>query len=544
MPITSYVLQGFALYLLTSLFRAVIKRVGRKGYFAVLPNLEGGSFLLGHLPRMVADDGFAWHESITREHGGVVKIGSLLGDDTLVVSDPKALYHIFVKDQETVWDEAPHFLSINSKVFGPGLASTAGNQHRKQRKLLNPVFSASQLRDITPVLDEVMAKLGNSISKLAGDGNVIEMFDWLSRGALEGIGKSGFGYSFDPLEDEGQAHPYATSMKLLHSRLIAATTIEQFTVLPFVDKWNPGGRKFQRWFMSNLTWGTYRQLSDVVGVMEKTASEIYQSRKKEMENGSALSESGKDILTTLMRANMSSSAVDKLPEEEILAQISTFAFAGMDTTSGSMARLLWVLSNDQKAQDRLRSEIRQAKEDYRTLNYDEIMGLPYLDAVCRETLRLYPPVPLTCRHSVKDAVLPLHTPIRGADGKLLTEVVVPASTDVMVSLMGCNRNVDLWGPDAGEWKPERWLNELPQTLTDSKIPGVYSHLMTFIGGGRSCVGFKFALLEIKLMTFHLLDRVKFRPVGKEILWRAAAIITPAVDLKDLHPQLPMSVERV
>jgi cytochrome P450 len=108
----------------------------------------------------------------------------------------------------------------------------------------------------------------------------------------------------------------------------------------------------------------------------------------------------------LVRANMSSSAADQLPEEEILAQIryaeihgvcrsmlirsaSTFAFAGMDTTSGSMARLLWVLSNDQEAQDRLRSEIRQAMEDYGTLDYDQIMGLPFLDAVCRETLRLW-----------------------------------------------------------------------------------------------------------------------------------------------------------
>lgn len=171
---------------------------------------------------------------------------------------------------------------------------------------------------------------------------------------------SGLGYSFDTLEKEGQAHPFATSMKLLHSRLIAATTIEQLTILPLVDKWNPRGRRFQRWFMSNLTWGTYRQLSDVVGVMEKTASEIYESRKKELQDASALSESGKDILTTL--------------------------------------------------------------SEY-----------------------------------------------------------VPASTDVMVSLMGCNRNVELWGPDAGEWKPERWLNELPPTLTDAKIPwGLFSSVSTHL----------------------------------------------------------------
>ena len=64
-------------------------------------------------------------------------------------------------------------------------------------------------------------------------------------------------------------------------------------------------------------------------------------------------------------------------------------FAGMDTTSSAMSRLLWALSTHQEAQDRLRDEIRQAKENYGSrLNYDEIMGLPYLDAVVRETLRM------------------------------------------------------------------------------------------------------------------------------------------------------------
>ncbi|KAH6909131.1 cytochrome P450 [Coprinopsis sp. MPI-PUGE-AT-0042] len=545
MTLTSYALQGVALYLLTRLIMAVIKRTGRKDPFASLPDLDGGSFLFGHLTKIFADDGLIWHETITREHGGVIKIGSLLGDNTLWISDPKALYHIFVKDHETVWDESPNFLNVNAKVFGPGLVSTAGSQHRKQRKLVNPVFSAKHLRDIAPIVNEVSVKLADSISRLAGDGKVIEVFDWLSRGALEGIGKSGFGYSFDPLDEQGQGHPYAASVKLLHSRLLSSTNLEQITILPIVDRWNLGGRRLQRWIMANLTWGTYRQLSDVVNVMDQTASKIYESRKKDLEDGTAVGGSGKDILTSLMRANMSSSAEDRLTDQEILAQISTLVFAGMDTTSSSMARLLWVLSNHQAAQGRLRDEIRQAKESYGTLNYDEVMGLPYLDAVCRETLRMYPPVPLTGRHCAKDAVLPLHTPIRGRDGQVLTEVVVPASTDVMVSLLGCNRSVELWGPDASEWNPDRWLNDLPQTLVDAKVAGVYSHLMTFIGGGRSCVGFKFAQLEMKMMTFHLLDRLKFSPAGnKEILWRPAAIITPAVDFKDPHPQLPMIVERV
>jgi cytochrome P450 len=60
----------------------------------------------------------------------------------------------------------------------------------------------------------------------------------------------------------------------------------------------------------------------------------------------------------------------------------------MDTTSGALCRFLWLLAKHQDVQDRLRKEIKEAREQYGELNYDQLMGLPYLDAVCRETLRL------------------------------------------------------------------------------------------------------------------------------------------------------------
>jgi cytochrome P450 len=60
----------------------------------------------------------------------------------------------------------------------------------------------------------------------------------------------------------------------------------------------------------------------------------------------------------------------------------------MDTTSSALGRTLWVLAQRQDAQERLRLEIREARKGQGNLAYDELMNLPYLDAVCRETLRL------------------------------------------------------------------------------------------------------------------------------------------------------------
>ena len=58
---------------------------------------------------------------------------------------------------------------------------------------------------------------------------------------------------------------------------------------------------------------------------------------------------------------------------------------------------------------------------------------------------------------------------------------------MQVHYQASNVNKVLWGEDANEWKPERWLSPLPVSVTDAKIPGVYSNLMTFMGGGRACM---------------------------------------------------------
>ena len=70
----------------------------------------------------------------------------------------------------------------------------------------------------------------------------------------------------------------------------------------------------------------------------------------------------------------------------------------MDTTSNALSRILHILAQNPEAQDKLRAEIAEAMSgDSSDLSYDDLVKLPYLDAVCRETLRLHPPVIMTAR---------------------------------------------------------------------------------------------------------------------------------------------------
>jgi cytochrome P450 len=62
------------------------------------------------------------------------------------------------------------------------------------------------------------------------------------------------------------------------------------------------------------------------------------------------------------------------------------------------------------------------------------------------------------------------------DGRELTEIYVPKDTAIIIGIQACNRNKSIWGEDALEWKPERWLNKLPDSVAAARVPGVYSHL--------------------------------------------------------------------
>ena len=77
--------------------------------------------------------------------------------------------------------------------------------------------------------------------------------------------------------------------------------------------------------------------------------------------------------------------------------------------------------------------------------------------------------------------MPLSTPLLLRDGTSTASIFVPKGTTILVGIYSSNRNKEIWGDDACEWKPERWLNgAIPETVTDARIPGVYSNLCVLL----------------------------------------------------------------
>ncbi|KAF4597348.1 cytochrome P450-dit2 [Pleurotus pulmonarius] len=514
-----------------------------------IPGPPSVSLWKGNLGQIFDTDGWNFHLNLAKTYGPVAKIHGLFGDKQLYIYDPKAMHHVIVKDQD-IYEETSLFIQGNLLMFGPGLLSTLGSHHKKQRKMLNPVFSIAHMRQMVPTFHAISNQLRDSLAKRCADGpKEIDMLRWISRAALELIAQSGLGHSFDSLQKDELPHAYIVVMKKLQPTIFSMVIARNF--LPWLVK--IGTPSFRRWAISMSPWKKLREIRDMVDFMHNTSREIYNSKKKAIAEGdeAVLRQvgQGKDIMSILMRANLEASDEDKLPDEELLAQelisiYRTLTFAAVDTTSGALARTLHLLSEHPEVQAKVRAEIRTAKEKFGgDLPYDELVSLPYLDAVCRETLRLYPPISYLSRTTRKDAVLPLQDPIRGIDGNTISEIHIPSNTNVIVGLRASNTNPQLWGADALEWKPERWLSQLPDALQEAHVPGIYSNLMTFLGGGRACIGFKFSQLEMKAVLSALMETFGISPpASEEIAWNMTAIATPTVKRRtSMMPQLPLNL---
>jgi hypothetical protein len=197
---------------------------------------------------------------------------------------------------------------------------------------------------------------------------------------------------------------------------------------------------------------------------------------------------GRDLLSLLVRANMSENAA-QLSDDEILArasstctragsrshtaEIPTFILAGHETTSTLVTWTLFQLAQRPALQAELRTELRSLSlpltaKDNAPLDADTLAALdklPLLDAVVRETLRTNAPVQDAGRVATEDTSIPLARPFVGRDGVLRDEVRVRKGDLITIPILSIHRSTELWGPDAREWKCVRSQNTQVVLLT-------------------------------------------------------------------------------
>jgi len=201
----------------------------------------------------------------------------------------------------------------------------------------------------------------------------------------------------------------------------------------------------------------------------------------------------------------------RMSNKEMMDQVLTFLGAGHETTASGLSWTLWLLANNQSAQDKLRKEVTELLEKSPTPDYRSLKDCQMLDCVIMESLRLIPPVPMTIRKAAKSDWI---------DG-----IYVPKGTLFYIPIRVANTWKELWGPDAEEFKPERWLN-LPEAYHPSLS------LQTFIAGPHGCIGRTMATIEMKAIIAVLISYFSVELAYPDQVAHPTAAVTmkPADDL--------------
>ncbi|CAE6533898.1 unnamed protein product [Rhizoctonia solani] len=461
------------------------------------PNIDGPprkSILTGHIFDIFSPHNLAFHDALQDTYGSVSKVNGTLGKENLYVSDPRFLHEVLVKEVHTVFRHPRAFYEIMNATLGLGLLATTGDLHKAQRKLKDA---------LTRAIDGAESK-------------EVDMLLWCSKTALELIGQAGLGHTFGVLQ--GTESEYSHAIKSFNPALMAVMPF--LSLFSLVYRFVPTllQRKLAEWTPIAVV----SKMKEIVDIQDRQAEAILTQKREALRDRGA-SDDMKDIMSVLLKANLEADEDDRLPEEQLLGQMNLLIEAGHETTSGALARMLQILASNVSLQDRLRAELEEAPS---TLSYDELNALPFLDALCRETIRLYAPVPFMEREALRDWVVPLRYPIKGKDGSEITEIHVKKGTRIYVSLKEANRCKETWGEDADEFKPERWLSDLPSSVREAKTSGVYSSMMTFSAGPRACIGFKFSLLELKIVLSTLIKSFKFAPGSTQVKWLSCVTMIP------------------
>ncbi|KAG0696611.1 cytochrome P450 [Suillus ampliporus] len=467
-----------------------------------LPGPKGASWIYGNSKEIYSVENPILHEQWVKEYGTTLKYKGLFYSDILFTMDTRALNYVITHNSD--YQKPSQLQYLLGRVLGQGVLIVEGAQHRQQRRIMNPAFGPAQIRALTDIFFSKSIKLRDIWSTMtvaSEDAAGVDVMPWLSRMTLDVIGLAGFNYEFDALN----ANEEPNELNQAFSVIFSAT--RKMSVLPMLKAWIP----LLRWIPSERD----RQIDAAQKTMGRIGHQLLRDAKAaamsscSVEKGSSFEKSGlqgRDLLSLLVRANMATDIPEnqRISDEDVLAQVPTFLAAGHETTSTARTWALYALCLCPDIQTKLRRELWTVETE--TPSMDELVALPYLDAVLRETLRMHAPLPSTVRIAMKDDVLPLNTPFTDRYGVAHDGIKVSKGDQIFIPMLAINRSEAIWGLDAKEFNPDRWL--LPPDRA-SQVPGVWGHLLTFLGGPRSCIAYRFALVEMKALLFTLVRAFEF-----------------------------------
>nr|AAL48299.1 cytochrome P450 CYP4S4 [Mamestra brassicae] len=408
------------------------------------------------------------------------------GDRYVIKMMKRRILHLSnEKDVEVVLSHSRNIKKSKPYTFleawlGTGLLLSSGAKWHRRRKILTPTFHFNILKSFTVVMKEKSRSLVETLNNL--EGTEVNLLPVISDYTLYTICETAMGTQLDA-DKSSKTLEYKTAILEIGNLLLGRLT-RVWLHNEYLFKKFPIGRRFE----------------NCLEKVHSFADDVIMERKKNWKPGQSefteddVSIGGKKryaMLDLLLEAENKG----EIDLEGIREEVNTLMFEGHDTTAMAIVLGLMLIADHEEVQDRIFEECQKILGDSdRTPTMSDLADMKYLEAVIKETLRLYPSVPFIAREITEDF--------------MLDDLPVKKGSEVSIHIYDLHRRPDLF-PEPDAFIPDRFLSGAPMH------PYAF---VPFSAGPRNCIGQRFAMLEMKCVfsaicrNFRLAPKVQgYRP---------------------------------
>ena len=373
-----------------------------------------------------------------------------------MANDP-ALIDLVLKERPDDFPKSDRIGAGLKPLLGDSVFLTNGDVWKRQRRIIDPAFEGGRLRDTFPA---IWAAGEAAVSRMAttADGQPQEVEAMTSHAAADVIFRTLFSL---PIENAIATEVFETFKA--HQRTQPILNLAAFIRGP---SWMP------RFFRSETT-RTAKQIRRLI-------TELVEGRLSEIAAGDVPDDLATKILTT-----KDPQTGDSFDLSEMVDQVAIFFLAGHETSASALAWTLYLLALNPDWQDRVATEAEGMTADFAKLS-----TLKVTRDVFRESLRLYPPVPMMVRETTRS--------------ETFRDRPVKPGAQVVLSPWHLHRHTRLWtNPD--DFDPPRWQTDIDQEAKRKAY-------MPFSAGPRVCTGAGFAMIEGVVLLALLIRAYRFEIV--------------------------------
>jgi cytochrome P450 len=412
---------------------------------------------------------------LKQAYGDAVRF-KLFNERFVLFSDPALVNEVLVTKQNSF--RKGRALEGARVFLGNSLLVSEGEEHTRQRRLIQPAFHRGRIAGYA----QVMAEKTKAWVDAQHAGKEIDLALEMNRLTLAVVGDTLFGS-----EVEAEAHEIGESLTVI---------IENFNrmLLPFwkLFRYLPTQRNLR--------------LRDAEIRLDKTIYGLISQRRKEGRDHG-------DLLSMLLAAEDAENPQKRLTDTEVRDQAMTLFIAGHETTANALAWTWHLLTKHDDVRVKMKAEIDAVLGTDRLPGLEDTAKLTYTRAVLSESMRLFPPVWVVGRRALEDITI--------------GDYEVPARTIVITSQYLIHRDERYW-PNALEFRPERWLDEQAEA-TRPKFA-----YFPFGGGARICIGDAFAWTEGVILLAVMARRWRFEALPNQLIDLSASVtLRPKYGLKML-----------